>query len=61
MQYPSRRSFKLIGAVLGIMATGVPMFLFNSWLKKQGEEESAIGTEVFQTRDAVAVEQIFVH
>ena len=40
--YPKRTSLKLIAAVLGILATGVPMVLFNAWLKKQGDDEVSI-------------------
>jgi sensor c-di-GMP phosphodiesterase-like protein len=40
--YPKRTSFKLMAAVLGIIVTGVPMILFNAWLKKQGDDEVAI-------------------
>jgi len=40
--YPKRTSGKLIAAVLGILATGVPMLLFNAWLKKQGENEAVV-------------------
>ncbi len=42
MIYPKRTSLKLIAAVLGILATGVPMLLFNAWLKKQGGDEVSI-------------------
>jgi sensor c-di-GMP phosphodiesterase-like protein len=31
-----------MAAVLGIIVTGVPMILFNAWLKKQGDDEVAI-------------------
>ena len=42
MIYPKRTSLQLIAAVLGILATGVPMVLFNAWLKKQGDDEVSI-------------------
>jgi sensor c-di-GMP phosphodiesterase-like protein len=42
LPYPKRTSLKLIAAVLGILATGVPMVLFNIWLKKQGDAEVSI-------------------
>jgi sensor c-di-GMP phosphodiesterase-like protein len=40
--YPKRTSLKLIAAVLGILATGVPMVLFNVWLKRQGDDEASV-------------------
>ena len=42
MLSPKRTSLKLIAAVLGILATGAPMMLFNAWLKKQGDAEVSI-------------------
>lgn len=42
MLYPRRTSLKLVAAVLGILATGLPMMLFNVWLKNQGDAEVSI-------------------
>ncbi len=42
MSYPSRTSLKIIAVVVGIIAAGVPIILFNSWLRKQGDDEIAI-------------------
>src|SRR3954468_19805562 len=39
---PSRTSLKIIGAVVGILAAAAPIILFNTWLKKQGDDEVAI-------------------
>ena len=33
---------KLVAAVVGILATGVPMLLFNAWLQQQGDDEASI-------------------
>ena len=44
MLYPSRTSLKIIAAVVGIFATGIPIVLFNGWLKKQGDDELAVTT-----------------
>jgi sensor c-di-GMP phosphodiesterase-like protein len=35
-------SLKVVVAVLGILAAGVPMLLFSAWLKKQGDDEASI-------------------
>ena len=42
MSYPSRTGLKIVAAVVGIIAAGVPIILFNSWLRKQGDDEIAI-------------------
>ena len=42
LPYPSRTSLKIVAAVLGILVAGAPIILFNAWLKKQGDDETAI-------------------
>ncbi len=42
MLSPGHKNFKLVAAVFGIIATGVPMFFFNTWLNKQGEDEAYV-------------------
>jgi sensor c-di-GMP phosphodiesterase-like protein len=39
---PNRNNLKLVAAVVGILATGVPIVLFNAWLRQQGEGEASI-------------------
>ena len=39
---PKQTSLKVVVAVLGILAAGVPMLLFSAWLKKQGDDEASI-------------------
>ncbi len=40
---PSKHTvLNLAAAMVGILVLGIPMLLFNSWLKKQGEDESSI-------------------
>jgi EAL domain-containing protein (putative c-di-GMP-specific phosphodiesterase class I) len=36
---------KLFAVVVGVVAAGVPMLLFNAWLYKQGEDEATITAE----------------
>jgi sensor c-di-GMP phosphodiesterase-like protein len=38
----NRRNLKLVAAVVGILTTGVPIVLFNAWLRRQGEGEASI-------------------
>jgi sensor c-di-GMP phosphodiesterase-like protein len=39
---PKQTGLKVVVAVLGILAAGVPMLLFSAWLKKQGDDEASI-------------------
>ena len=39
---PNRNNLKLVAAVVGVLATGVPIVLFNAWLRQQGEGEASI-------------------
>ena len=42
MPYPSQRILKIVAVVFGILVAGAPIILFNAWLKKQGDDETAM-------------------
>ena len=42
MPYPSQRILKIVAVVFGILVAGTPIILFNVWLKKQGDDETAM-------------------
>ncbi|MBM3529753.1 MAG: EAL domain-containing protein [Alphaproteobacteria bacterium] len=42
MNFPKWTSLKLIAAVLGIAAAGVPMVMLNAWLGKQGDQQLSV-------------------
>ena len=42
MPYPSRTSLKIVAVVFGIFVAVAPIILFNAWLKKQGDDETAM-------------------
>jgi sensor c-di-GMP phosphodiesterase-like protein len=42
LPYPSRTSLKIVAVVFGIFVAGAPIILFNAWLKKQGDDETAM-------------------
>ena len=44
MHYSSRASLKFIATVVGIIATGGPILLFNVWIRSQGSDEVAAAT-----------------
>jgi sensor c-di-GMP phosphodiesterase-like protein len=37
-----RAGLKIAAAVLGVLVTGIPMLMFNAWLKSQGEDEASV-------------------
>jgi hypothetical protein len=39
---PNRNNLKLAAGVVGVLATGVPIVLFNAWLRQQGEAEASV-------------------
>ena len=45
MSYPKRVNWKLVAAVLGMLAVGGPMLAFNIWLKRQGDDEVTLAAE----------------
>jgi len=42
LPYPSQRILKIVAVVFGILVAGAPIILFNAWLKKQGDDETAM-------------------
>jgi sensor c-di-GMP phosphodiesterase-like protein len=42
LPYPRHRILKIGAVVLGILVAGAPTILFNVWLKKQGDDETAM-------------------
>jgi len=42
LSYPSHRILKILAVVVGILVAGAPIILFNAWLKKQGDDATAM-------------------
>jgi sensor c-di-GMP phosphodiesterase-like protein len=42
LSYPRHRILKIAAAVFGVLVAGAPIILFNAWLKKQGDNETAM-------------------
>jgi sensor c-di-GMP phosphodiesterase-like protein len=42
LPYPSQRILKIVAVLFGILVAGAPIILFNAWLNKQGDDETAM-------------------